>query len=154
MLSGPKTGSGGPSSWNEECFINNFHLLGGLVLQKNSKILLCIFLEEGPGPCPKAVLLSLDCSSPVSTSPSLPWLATVWIQARSRRLNETYFLKSSGGHRFLCPGTPEGPARFQYSSSWYREEDILPSGDFLDTCKFLQRVTSIWFSELFQYLLF
>ena len=42
------------SFWNKEDFINIFHLLGGLVLRKNSKILLCMFLEEGPEPCPKA----------------------------------------------------------------------------------------------------
>ena len=37
-----------------------FHLLGGLVLQENVKILLCIFLEEASGPCPKAALF-LTC---------------------------------------------------------------------------------------------
>ena len=35
---------------------------GVLVLQKNSKILLFIFLEVGPGLCPKAALLFLNCS--------------------------------------------------------------------------------------------
>ena len=38
-------------------------------LWKNSKILPCIFLEPDPGLCPKAALLSLDCSSLVSASP-------------------------------------------------------------------------------------
>ena len=42
---------------------------GVLVLQKESKILLHVFLEEEAGPCPKAALLSLDCSSLVSASP-------------------------------------------------------------------------------------
>ena len=56
VLSDPRTGSGGPSFQNEECFINVFHLLGVLVLQKTSKILLSIFLEEGSGPCPKSAL--------------------------------------------------------------------------------------------------
>ena len=36
-----------------------FHLLGVSVLWKTSKILLCIFLEEEPRSCPKALLLSL-----------------------------------------------------------------------------------------------
>ena len=51
MLSGLRTGSGGP--------LSVFHLLvfKVLVLQRNLKILLYIFLEEGPGPCIKAVLL-------------------------------------------------------------------------------------------------
>jgi len=74
VLSVPRTGSGGPSFWNEECFINIFYLLGGLVLQ-NSKILLSIFLEEGPGPSPKAALLSLDSSSLISLHP-LPSLVS------------------------------------------------------------------------------
>ena len=42
-----------------------------LVLQKNSKIVLCESLEVEPGPCPKAILLFLDCPSLVSSSPSL-----------------------------------------------------------------------------------
>ena len=42
-----------------------------LVLQ-NSKRLLCVSLEEEPGPCPKAVLLFLDYSSLVSASPPFP----------------------------------------------------------------------------------
>ena len=37
----------------------HFHLL----LQKSSKILLCISLEVEPGSCPKATLLFFDCSS-------------------------------------------------------------------------------------------
>ena len=35
-------------------------------------ILLCIFLEEEPGPCPMAALLFLDCSSFVSAFPPFP----------------------------------------------------------------------------------
>ena len=57
----------------EEFFIKSFFpLLGVLVLQKGSKILLCIFLEEEPGPCRKAALWSFDCSSLVSASPPFP----------------------------------------------------------------------------------
>ena len=59
-----------------------FHLLGVLVLQKGSKILLCIFLKEEPGPCPKAALLL-----PGLCIPSLPWLAAaLGTQGRSWRL--------------------------------------------------------------------
>ena len=43
--------------------LSGFHLLGVLVLQKNSKIWLYIFLEEEAGPCSKAALLLLDGSS-------------------------------------------------------------------------------------------
>ena len=47
-----------------------------IVLQKNSKILLCVFLEKKPRPCPKAVP-SLDSSSACFCIPSLSWLASV-----------------------------------------------------------------------------
>ena len=57
LFSGPRTGSGGPpSSQNEECVIKDFYSLAVLVLQKGSNILLCIFVEEEPEPCPKAAL--------------------------------------------------------------------------------------------------
>ena len=39
--------------------------MGGVVLQKDSKVLLGIFVEE-PGPCPKATLSFLGCTSLVS----------------------------------------------------------------------------------------
>ena len=57
---------------NEEYFINIFHLLWVFSLQKNSKILLSIFFEEGPGPCPKAALLFVDFFSRGLHIPSLP----------------------------------------------------------------------------------
>ena len=50
--------------------LNFFHVLGVLVLQETSMVLLCIFLEEEPGHCPKAAPLFLDCSSLVFASPS------------------------------------------------------------------------------------
>ena len=36
--------------------------VGALVLQKSSKIMFCIFLEEEPGSCPKAAVVFLDFS--------------------------------------------------------------------------------------------
>lgn len=76
VFSGPRTGSGGSSFQNEVYFI----FVGVLVLQKNSKILSCIFLEKEPGPCPKAALffcfvfalLFFDCSSLVSAFSPFP----------------------------------------------------------------------------------
>ena len=41
---------------------SSFHLVGVLTLQKNSKILSYIFLEENPS-LSKAALMFLDCSS-------------------------------------------------------------------------------------------
>ena len=43
-----------------------------LVPQKNSEILLCIFLVEEPGLCPKVALLFPDSSSLVSAFPPFP----------------------------------------------------------------------------------
>ena len=43
--------------------VNIFHLLGVIVLQKSSKILLCVSLEAESEPYSKATLLFLDCSS-------------------------------------------------------------------------------------------
>ena len=51
---------------------NASYLMGGFSLQSSPKVFLCIFLEEEPGPCPKAALLSLDCSSLVPASPPFP----------------------------------------------------------------------------------
>ena len=69
--------------------VNIFHLLGVLVLQKRSKILSCIFLEKEAGPCPKAALLSLDCSSLVSASPGFPDWQLLEPQGRSWSLKLT-----------------------------------------------------------------
>ena len=46
--------------------------VGGFSSVKSSKIVLCAPLEAEPGPCPKAALLFLDCSSLVSASPPFP----------------------------------------------------------------------------------
>ena len=68
----PRMGSDDPSFRMKNGFINIFHLLGVSVLSRNSKKLLCVFLEEEPGPCRKAALLSLDCFSLVSASSPFP----------------------------------------------------------------------------------
>lgn len=73
------------------------HLGGALVLPKNSKVLLGVFLEEELGPWPVAALQPLDCSSSslcsdpsrVSNCPGLPFGS----QGTSRRLNEADFLQ-------------------------------------------------------------
>ena len=52
--------------------VNIFHLLGVLALQKSSKILWCVFLKAEPGSWLKAVLLFLNCSSPIPASPPFP----------------------------------------------------------------------------------
>lgn len=52
VLSGPRTDSWGPSFQNEECFINIFHLLGVLVMWKNSKILYLYSLGRDQEPAP------------------------------------------------------------------------------------------------------
>ena len=53
--------------------VNFSHLVGISVSAKQLNILLlCVSLEGEPGPCPKAALLCLDCSSLVSASPPFP----------------------------------------------------------------------------------
>lgn len=150
--------------------LSGFHLLGVLVLQKNSEILLCIFLEEEPGPYPKAALLFLffyivcfnyscfimfsqfllyskmtqlyiyihihlvtlmytykpyallflDCFSLGSAFP-LPRLATVWtcpLELREGHGGWNLLPKNKkwGTQKGLCPGVPQGPARFHSPS--------------------------------------
>ena len=58
-----QTCSGGPSLL--------FSFVGGFSPEKNSKMLLCIFLEEEPGSGPMATLFP-DCSSLVFASPLFP----------------------------------------------------------------------------------
>ena len=54
-----------PVLWSEvfRLVINIFHLLGVLVLQTSSKVLLCVSLEVEPGPCSKAASLTSLISS-------------------------------------------------------------------------------------------
>ena len=94
--------------------VNIFHLLEVLVLQKSSKILLCVSLEAEPGPCPRAALLFLNSSSLVSHP--LPSLISNCLnlpfgtRGRSRRLNEAYSLQTRNrGHRKASgPRSPAG----------------------------------------------
>ena len=89
---------------------------GGLVLQRNKKILFHIFLEPEPGPCPKAALLFLDHSSLVSTSPFFLdqqlFESILWNSGKVRRLNEVYFQQTRNRrHRKnLYLGAPQVPA--------------------------------------------
>ena len=97
--------------------VNVFYLLGVLVLQKSSKMLLCIFLEEELGPCLKAALLSPDCFSLVSAFPPFPdeqlFEPSLWNSWKAL-MAEAYSLKTrNGGTEWLvCAGAPQGPARF------------------------------------------
>ena len=111
VFSGPRTGSGGPPSWNEKSFIKwFFHLLGTSVLQKGSKTLFCIFLKEEPERCFKAALLCLDGSSQVSASPPFPDEQLPFGNSGKGMEAEAYSLKTSnGGQGKACvPGSPTG----------------------------------------------
>ena len=69
----PFTGSFNMASgvlWSEEFEI---HSIGGFGSNKSLKILFCVSLEGGPGPCPKAALLFLACSSLVFASSPFPY---------------------------------------------------------------------------------
>ena len=52
--------------------VNLFHLVEVSVSAKQLKDVLMCILEGESGPCPKAALLFLDCSSLVSSSPPFP----------------------------------------------------------------------------------
>ena len=92
--------------------VSIFHVLGVLVLWKNSKILFRIFLEEEPGPCSKAIFswLLLVSASPPFPDQQLfePILGT---QGRSWTLTEVYCLQTrNGGHRkAFVSRSPTGP---------------------------------------------
>ena len=99
-------------SFSEEENADIFHLLGVLVLQKSSEILLHASLVGGrPGPCPKAALLFLGC-------PPLPdeqlfdfdlWSSESW------RLKSILYKQEMGDtERLLHSGPPSGPARFRF----------------------------------------
>ena len=107
------------SSQNKESFINIFHVLGGLVLQKSSKI----FFEEGPGPCPQTALLSLDSSPSLHPLPSLisnPLNLPLGSQGRSWRLNEAHLLRTKNeGHRKA--------QRYYYVYSLRRNQTLAPN---------------------------
>ena len=46
--------------------------VGGFSTRERLKDIVMYIPQEEPGPCPKAALLSLDCSSLVSASPPFP----------------------------------------------------------------------------------
>lgn len=92
------------------------------VLQKNSNIPSCIFLEEKPAPCPEAALLCLNVPlwslHPLSSLISDCLNQPLGTQGRSWRPNEAYSLKARNGDtEGLVPRNPQGPARFHYLGS-------------------------------------
>ena len=82
-------------------------------LQNSSKILWRVSLEGEPGPCPKAALLFLDCSSLVSASPPFPdqqlFEPALWNSGEVMEA-EVYSLQTrNGGHRKTSiPRSPAG----------------------------------------------
>ena len=98
--------------WNEKCW--HLPFVGGFSSINRSKILLRVSHQAEPGPCPKAALLFLGCSS-LSLHPLPPsWLATVWILPLGLREGHGgHSLQGMGDRKGPCPGAPQGPARFQ-----------------------------------------
>ena len=93
--------------------LNIFHLLGILVLQKSSKILLCVSLEVEPGPCPKPALLCPDCSSLVSASPPFPdqqlFESALWNSGKVMEAGVYSLQTRNTGHRKdSVPRSPTG----------------------------------------------
>ena len=120
VFSGPpflETGSSGPPFFQMKNQLHQvFHLLEVLVLQRGSKILLHIFLEEEPGSCSKSALRSLDGSSLVSASPPFP-VEQLPFRAWKAREAETPSLKTrNGGHRKARAQEPH-PALLAFAST-------------------------------------
>ena len=93
--------------WNEEADI--FHLLGFRSV-KNSKILSCESLEAEPGPCPKAALLFLGCSS-LSLHPFPPLVSNCsnlpfGTQGSSWRLESVPYKQGTGDTERLLAQEP------------------------------------------------
>jgi len=55
--------------WNNECW--HLPFVVGFIFIKSTKIV-CVSIEVEPGPCPKAILFFLGCSSLLSASPPFP----------------------------------------------------------------------------------
>lgn len=96
--------------------VNIFYLLGVLVLQKVSKILLCVSLEAEPGPCPKAAVLFLDCSflDPASLSSLISYCLNLPFrtQGKSWKLKLIYGNQKMGDTEKFVWRSPHGPAQF------------------------------------------
>ena len=134
--------------------VNIFHLLKVLVLQKSSKILLGISLERATGPCPKAALLFLDCSSLCSATPSLPWLANVctWpLELRDSHGDWSLFPKKQemGDTKVFVARNPIGSCSFSKSplSKKIYTKDI-PPGSFFEIGVLAQQTFSISWDSL------
>ena len=96
-------------------------------------MLLCIFLGEKPGHCPKAPLLFLDCSSLVSVSPPFPdeqlFELALWNSGTVMEA-EAYSLKArNGGHRKACVSrSPTGSGSISF---WARGTEFRYEADHL-----------------------
>ena len=83
-------------------------------LQKSSKILLCVYLEVEPGPCPQTALLFLDCLSLVSASFATIWSCSLelrkdhggWNLVSTNVTWEKQNFCAQEPHRVLCGFTP------------------------------------------------
>ena len=80
-------------------------------LQKSSKILSRVFLEEKPGLCPKVALLLFGHSSHVSVAPPFPHQQLFELAfGNSGKVGEAegslLTIKRNGSQRLLCPGGP------------------------------------------------
>ena len=94
-----------------------FHLLGIFILQKSSKILLCVSLEEEPGPTPR--LHNCVWMAPPGSLHALPSLISTGWHLPSKAQGRSWSLKLIPSkqdigttERLVCPGAPEGPAGF------------------------------------------
>ena len=114
--------SGGPWDYHTMIFllewrmlhqvVNIFHLLGGLVLQKSSKILLCVSLEAEPGPAPRlhhCFLTLPPWSLPFQTR--LVWTCPLELREGHGGWMKLISYKQEMGdpERLFVPRSPTGP---------------------------------------------
>ena len=104
--------------WNEECWHLPFVGREHAPLWRAKGYFYMYPLRQTrtlPGACTIVSSLLLSCLC----IPSLLWLATVWICPLELR-------EGQGGQteKLLCPGTPQGPARFHFHSPITVDKDI------------------------------
>ena len=120
----PRAGSDDPPSFWKGDATSSSSSLGGLVLQKCSKVLLCIFLEEEPAAAPRLhYCLSAPPAwslHPLPSQISSCLNLTVGTQGRSWRLNEAHFLRRrNGGHHRALLGFNNCMSQFKQQISFY-----------------------------------
>ena len=109
MLSIPRTGSGGPSFLNEECFIDILHLMGGFSSVELKDIVM--YIPWGGTRTPR-VHYCLLTAPPWSLHPLPSLISNCLNSGKVEEAEWGLFPKKQWGDSLLCPRVPQGSARF------------------------------------------